>query len=186
MARAGVIDFTKLPAFDKEDKCWIAVIETPRGSHHKYDFEPNLGGFELKKTLPEGMSSPLDFGFVPSTRGEDGDPVDILVMLDFPASVGTLVKVRLIGGVKAEQKEKGKEWERNDRLIAVAGNSRTLADIKTLDNLRPKQLNELTEFFEQYNKLEGKKFRSLGHCDAKGAEELLRAGIEKAKRKKKR
>ncbi len=172
---------TKLPAFDKETKCWHAVIETPKGSRHKYDFEPKLGCFELKKTLPEGMSFPLDFGFIPDTRAGDGDPVDVLVILDHPGEMGALVKVRLIGAIKAEQKEKGDEWERNDRLIAVMGHSRTLAEIRSLDDLHPKQLDELKDFFEQYNKLEGKKFRHLGNCDAKEAETLVRKGMKKAK-----
>jgi len=84
-------DLTKLPAFDKTSKCWHAVIETPKGSHHKFDFEPKLRCFELKRTLPEGMTFPPDFGFIPSTLGDDGDPLDVLVVLDFPASLGTPV-----------------------------------------------------------------------------------------------
>jgi len=125
------------------------------------------------------MTFPLDFGFVPSTRADDGDPIDILVMPDFPAAMGAIVKVRLIGGMEAEQKEKGGKWTRNDRLIAVAGHSRMLADVKSLDDLRPAQLDELTAFFEQYNKLEGKKFRCIGHCDAKGVARLIHAAMKK-------
>src|SRR5438874_12249969 len=130
-------DLTKLPAFDEESECWHAVIETPKGSHHKFDFEPKFGCFELKRTLPEGMTFPLDFGFIPSTLGGDGDPLDILVVLDFPAQMGALIKVRLLGCITAEQREEGEKWERNDRFIAVAANSRTLADTKPLDDLRP-------------------------------------------------
>jgi inorganic pyrophosphatase len=176
-------DLTDLKSFDKEKGCWLAVIETPKDSHHKYDYEPKLQAFQLKKTLPEGMTFPLDFGFVPSTRAGDGDPVDILVLLDFPATMGAVVHVRLLGGIKAEQKGQGEDWARNDRLIAVAGHSKTLADLKTLDDLRPQQLDQLIEFFEQYNKLEGKKFRHLGNCDAKEAAALLRAGMKKAKKR---
>jgi len=107
------------------------------------------------------MTFPLDFGFIPSTLGEDGDPVDVLVLLDFPASLGAVVKVRLIGGIQAKQKEEGEEWIRNDRLMAVADHSKTLAAIKALDDLSPEQLDQLTEFFRQYLKLEGSQFQPL-------------------------
>ena len=113
-------DLTKLPAFDEKSECWHAVIGTPKGSHHKFDFEPKSGCFELKRTLPEGMTFPLEFGFIPCTLGEDSDPVDVLVILDFPAEVGVVVKVRLISAIQAEQKEKDGDWVRNDRLIAVS------------------------------------------------------------------
>jgi inorganic pyrophosphatase len=176
-------DLTQLPPFDKQTKCWYAVIETPKNSHHKFDFEPKLGCFELKRTLPEGMTFPLDFGFIPSTLGDDGDPIDVLVVLDFPAALGALVKVRLIGAIKAEQKEKDADWIRNDRLIAVAGHSRTLADIKSLDDLGPEQLNQLIAFFKQYNKLDGKHFRPVGNCDARAAAALVEKAIKKRKKK---
>lgn len=175
-------DLTKLPTFHKHD-CY-AIIETPKGSQHKYDYKPELACFMLKKTLPEGMSFPLDFGFIPSTLGGDGDPLDILVVLDFPGEMGALVKVRLLGCCQAEQKAKGEQWERNDRFIAVASHSRTLAEIISLDDLRPQQLEELIAFFEEYNRLEDRKFRSLGTCGAKAAENLIRAGMKKAKKAK--
>jgi inorganic pyrophosphatase len=181
---ASPSDLTRLPAFDKETSCWHAVIETPQGSHHKFAFAPTLGCFELKKTLPQGMTFPLDFGFIPSTLGEDGDPLDVLVLLDFPASMGALVKVRLIGGIQAKQKEQGEDWIRNDRLIAVAANSKTLAEIKALGNLRPEQLDQLTEFFKQYLKLEGQQFQPLENCDARQAAALIEIGIKKFKKAK--
>lgn len=175
-------DLSRLDAYDDDTKCWRAIIETPRGSPHKYDYDVDHGCYELKKTLPEGMRFPLDFGFVPGTLGEDGDPVDVLVMLDYPAVCGALVRIRPIGAIKARQKKKGGAWKRNDRLIAVAGHSRTLADVRSLGDMRPNQLDELIEFFTQYNKLEGRKFHPLGTCGADAAEKLLRDGIRKAKK----
>jgi len=177
-------DMTKLAPRDKASGAWHAVVETPAGSHHKFDFDPALGCFLLKKTLPEGMTFPLDFGFIPSTLAEDGDPLDVLVALDFPAAMGAVVKVRLIGGLCAEQKEKGEDWIRNDRLIAVAGHSETLAEIKSIGDLRPKQFDELIAFFEQYNRLEGKRFRPVGPCDAAKAEKLVRKGIKHFQKKR--
>jgi inorganic pyrophosphatase len=173
-------DLTQLPAYDADARCWRAIIETPRSSAHKYDYEPALDCYVLKRTLPEGMCFPLDFGFFPGTLAEDGDPVDVLVLLDQPAVCGVLVKVRLIGAIQARQKEKAGPWKRNDRLIAVAGHSRALAGVKSLDDMRPSQLDELVEFFVHYNKFEGRKFDALGFGDAKKAEKLLRAGVEKA------
>ncbi|HLY06294.1 MAG TPA: inorganic diphosphatase [Rhizomicrobium sp.] len=172
----------KIPAFDRKGDCCHAVIETPKGSHHKFDYDPDLACFQLKKTLPEGMSFPLDFGFVPSTLADDGDPVDILVVLDFPAAMGALVKVRLIAGIEAEQREKNGKWERNDRLIAVADHSRTLADVKALDDLGPGSLDQLIAFFEQYNKLEDKEFRCVGTSTPKGARALVEKGIKAFKK----
>jgi inorganic pyrophosphatase len=177
-------NLTKIPAFDKKTKCFHAVIETPKASHHKFDYDPKLACFILKKTLPEGMTFPLDFGFIPSTLADDGDPVDVLVILDFPAEMGALVKVRLIGGIRAEQREKGAKWEENDRLIAVAHHSRTLADIKSLDDLGGDSVDQLTAFFEQYNRLERKEFRASDRCDARAAEDLVQKGIKAFARKK--
>ena len=172
----------KIPAFDKD--CCHAVIETPKGSHHKFDYNPDLACFELNKTLPEGMTFPLDFGFIPSTLADDGDPVDILVVLDFPASVGALVKVRLIGGIAAKQRKKNGKWEENDRLLAVAKHSRTLANIRSLDDLAPDTLEQLTAFFEQYNRLEGKEFRARGTCTARRAKTLVEKGMKAFEKKR--
>jgi inorganic pyrophosphatase len=87
---------SELPAFNPEG-CLRAVIETPKGSPNKYDFNPEFAGFELAKTPPEGMTFPFDFGFIPSTQGGDGDPLDVLVLMDFPATPGCVVNARLIG-----------------------------------------------------------------------------------------
>src|SRR3954451_24377864 len=101
-----------------------AIIETPKGSSEKYGYDPKTTLFKLKKILPAGMVFPYDFGFIPKTRGGDGDPLDVLILMDEPAFTGCLVATRLLGVIEAEQTEKGKT-ERNDRLIAVSANSRT-------------------------------------------------------------
>jgi len=173
-----------LPAFNEKENCLRAVIETPKGSPNKYDYDPKFGCFELAKTLPEGLTFPFDFGFVPSTKGEDGDPLDILVLMDFPAIMGCVVNVRLIGCLRAEQKEKGEDTVRNDRFVAVAQDSRTLSDVKSLADLRPGLLKEIKAFFVQYNKLAGKKFTPIGDCGAKRALSLVKAGMRKAGKKR--
>src|SRR4051812_35464311 len=90
------------------------VIETPRGSRNKYKFDEKAGVFRLHSILPMGLTFPFDFGFVPGTKGDDGDPVDILLLTAEPALIGTVVSVRPIGIVRIQQ-----EQERNDRVIAV-------------------------------------------------------------------
>lgn len=184
MARSQIPLLSDLPAFNKKEACLRAVIETPKGSSNKYDYKPDYGGFELAKTLPEGLAFPFDFGFIPSTLGEDGDPLDILVLMDFPAVTGCVVNVRLIGCIQAEQKEKGEAIIRNDRFIAISWDSRTLSDVKSLKDLRSGLLNEIKEFFIQYNKLAGKKFKPIGDYDAKQALALVKAGVRKAGKKR--
>src|SRR5437868_10794388 len=111
---------TSLPLQLDTKKCVCRVIiDTPKGFRNKFDYDPDSGLFMLGGLLPEGMMFPFDFGFIPSTLGEDGDPLDILVLLDAPAHVGCLIEVRVIGVIKAEQMEDGKT-ESNDRLLGVA------------------------------------------------------------------
>lgn len=85
------------------------IIETPKGSANKYDYDPNLRLFKLKKMLPLGNSFPYNFGFLPNTIAEDGDPLDVLVLMDEPAWPGCLVPCRPLGILLAEQKEKHKK-----------------------------------------------------------------------------
>lgn len=159
------------------------MVETPKGSANKYGYDPKYGCIELAKTLPEGMTFPFDFGFIPSTMGGDGDPLDVLLLMDFPAVPGCVVNARLIGCIKAHQKEKDKKATRNDRFIAVAEDSRLWADVKALSDLRFGLLEEVEAFFVQYNKLAGKKFVPLGRCESKKALELVKAAIKDARQK---
>lgn len=102
----------RLPAHPPRSRHLRVVIETPRGSRNKFAFDPDLERFELKGVLPEGSSFPYDFGFVPSTLGEDGDPLDVLVLMDAPAFPGCLVEARLLGALEAEQTDAGQQPER--------------------------------------------------------------------------
>src|SRR3954471_24825872 len=97
-----------------------AVPETRQGSRHKLKYEPDMHAFKMSNTLPAGMFMPFDFGFFPGTKAADGDPLDVLVLMDAPASPGVVVGVRLLGVIEAEQSDDGGEPYRNDRLIAVA------------------------------------------------------------------
>ncbi len=86
-----------LPPIDPEDGTLNVIVETPKGSRNKFKFDEAHGLYKLGGVLPAGMSFPYDFGFIPSTKGEDGDPVDVLLLMDEPAFPGCLVSARLIG-----------------------------------------------------------------------------------------
>lgn len=139
-------------------------------------FDPDEHIFELKKVLPAGMTFPYDFGFVPSTKADDGDPVDVLVLMDEPAFPGCVLTCRPIGVIEGEQGDK-KEKERNDRIIAVEKDAHSWADIKTINDLGKEFCRELEEFFVNYHKLSGKEYRVLGVKGPDQARKLVKSGM---------
>jgi inorganic pyrophosphatase len=136
--------------------------------------------------LPEGLVFPYDFGFIPSTLGQDGDPLDILILMDEPVVPGCVVRARLVGAIEAEQKEKGEAWTRNDRLIAVAAHAQTHDGAKKLADLRPHLVTEIKEFFVTYNKLRERKFKANNEAGPKKARKLIEAGIKSFKKKRRK
>src|ERR1700749_540488 len=112
-------DLSRLPSYDpKHDELVNVVVETPRASRNKFAYDDKLGVIRLKKVLPAGMEFPYDFGFVPSTKADDGDPIDVLVLMDEPAFAGCVLTCRMIGVIEGEQRD-GKKKVRNDRIIAI-------------------------------------------------------------------
>jgi inorganic pyrophosphatase len=154
---------------------WDIVVETPKGSHNKLKFDPERNAFRLSHVLPVGMSFPFDFGFLPATRADDGDPFDVLVLMDAPCPTGCLVDVRLIGVLEVEQRERDGETIRNDRLIAVANTASTHAETRELTDLPPALLAQIEAFFDQYNRLDGKQFRVVHRRGARAAAALARS-----------
>ena len=151
------------------------IIETPKGSNLKYHYDERTRLFHLKKMLPAGMIFPYDFGFLPGTKGEDSDPLDVLVISEFPAFPGCVIECRLIGGFQAEQSDSDSPGKtiRNDRFFAVPELSRVYEQIADLNDLPEKLIKEIEQFFIQYNKLEKKKFRVLKKLQAKAAIKLI-------------
>jgi inorganic pyrophosphatase len=147
------------------------VIETPKGSSEKYDFDPASRFFVLNKILPAGMVFPYDFGFIMGTRGTDGDPLDVMVISEFKSFPGCLIKCRLLGAIKAEQKEKDGTVFRNDRYIAVPAASRAF---KGVDAVSSQTIREIEHFFISYNEQEGKQFTPLGYIEAAPAYEQIK------------
>lgn len=154
------------------------VIETPRRSRNKLKFDPASRHFKLSKVLPKGMMFPYDFGFVPSTKAEDGDPLDVLVLTDEALFPGCLVACRLIGVIKAEQEENG-ETTRNDRVIAVAEQSLLYAETHTLQDLSPTILKQIEDFFTNYQRARNIRFTVLARGDAPETRAVLQKATSK-------
>ncbi len=158
-------NLTKIAAVSDEDQQLVnVVIETPKGGRTKFKYDENLAVFEVSKLLPKGMVFPFDFGFIPQTKADDGDPLDVLVLMEEPMFPGCLLKARIIGVLEAEQTENG-ETKRNDRIIAVGESSIDFADIKHIEDLPKTSLEQIEEFFITYNRQFGKEMRFL---DRKG------------------
>ncbi|WP_285008806.1 inorganic diphosphatase [Pedobacter faecalis] len=136
-----------------------AIVETPRGSAHKYDFDPGSGSIKLKKVMPAGLVFPFDFGFLPGTVGGDGDPMDVLLISELACFPGCAVDCRIIGGLLAEQTERDGTVMTNDRVIAVPVVSATYSSVTRLSDLPKGMLNEIEEFFKNYNAQAGKVFK---------------------------
>src|SRR5438132_1424802 len=119
------------PTFIEKTEDINVIVESPKGSRNKFTFEPSSGLYKLTKVLPAGMDFPFEFGFIPYTKAEDGDPMDVVLLMDEPSHPGCLVESRVIGVIEAEQTEKGKTI-RNDRIMAVAMESKAYSSINSL------------------------------------------------------
>jgi inorganic pyrophosphatase len=177
-------DLSAFPNRLDRKKCeCCAIIETPKNRRNKFDYDPESNLFKLGGLLPEGMMFPFDFGFIPSTLGDDGDPLDVMVLMDEPAHVGCLLDVRIIGVIEAKQTQDG-ETETNDRLLAVAIHSYQHQNVSSLQELNPSILDQLEQFFVSYNKLRGKKFKLVNQAGPKRAMTIIKRGIEAFDKKK--
>jgi len=161
-----------------------AVVETPQGSRNKFVFNLESGLFEFDKPMPIGVTFPFEFGFVPGTIGGDGDPIDLLILMDAPTFVGCLVETRLLGVIDAEQKEIDGTVERNDRLVGVAVESPRHRDVQSLHNLSEELLLEIEHFFISYNQVLGRQFIPLGRFGPQRAIERVREGVSNAEGRK--
>jgi inorganic pyrophosphatase len=180
--RSSLADPSRLKALDEDDDEIIRVIiETPKGSRNKYAFDEQERVFVLKTVLPSGMTFPHDFGFIPSTRGGDGDPVDVLVLMDEPAFPGCVVQCRLIGIIEGEQRS-GKETERNDRVVAVEIENHTWAHVRHIDDLGKQFVKELEEFFVNYHQRKGKTYRILDQKGPSAARKCVKHGMKADKK----
>lgn len=173
---AFLADPSNLKPLDSDSKKLLrVVIETPKGSRNKFAFDRKKHIFELKKVLPAGMAFPYDFGFVPSTEAEDGDPIDVLVLMDEPTFPGCVVRCRPIGVIEGEQGDK-KNKERNDRIVAVERESHTWAEVQNINDLGKQFCRELEEFFVNYHDLSGQKYHVLGLKGPAQVKKIVKSG----------
>ncbi len=165
-----------LPHKLDRDKLTVRVIvETPAGSKAKVAFDPETELYSLSKLLPVGLAMPLDFGFVPSTVGGDGDPLDIMLLSEAELPTGCLVTARLLGAIDVEQKDRGsnEKPERNDRLVARLEESRRWDHIERLEQLGHRFVTELNRFFETYKDLKDQDYDVLDVSGPERAVELI-------------
>lgn len=175
----SLADPTKLKPIDKHDGILQVIVETPKSSRNKFAFDPDQKIFMLRKVLPAGMTFPYDFGFLPRTIAPDGDPIDVLLLMDEPAFPGVAVRARLIGIMEGEQSD-GKKKVRNDRLLAVAEANHLYANIRSIQDLPSQFLHELENFFVNYHNLEGKKYKLLGCKDSATAQRAIQKARQAA------
>lgn len=145
-----------------------AVIEIPTNERNKYELDKELGIYRLDRVLHSAVHYPGDYGFLPRTLGEDGDPLDVMVMMKIPVFTGCLVDCRPVGVFKLIDRGDGDE-----KILAVASGDPYAAKIRDLDDVAPHTLREIEHFFQVYKNLEGIPTQSQGFADAAAARALI-------------
>ncbi|HEY7666151.1 MAG TPA: inorganic diphosphatase [Xanthobacteraceae bacterium] len=153
-------NYFKLPTW-ADDRQVHAVVETPRGSRVKLEFDPKLGAFTLAKPLFAGLTYPYDWGFIPSTKADDGDPLDVLIIHDAATYPGLVLKCKPVGILEVVQRSNGKK-ERNDRVFVVPDRSPFEGELQDVRHLPARAIDELEKFFAATNALESKKLEFQG------------------------
>lgn len=151
------------------------VVESPRGATLKYKYSPEFAAVMLSRPLPAGLAYPYDWGFVPSTRAADGDPLDAFVVWDASSFPGVVIECRPIGVLKVSQQPQGRERERNDRLAVVPVKAVRLSGVRSVFDLPERSRQELEQFFVAAVAFEQKALQLLGWGGADEAAGLLDA-----------
>ena len=154
------MSFHNIPIGTQAPELINAVIEIPRGSHHKYEYDEQMDMIRLDRVIHSPVFYPTDYGFIPETRSEDGDHLDVMVLITEPVFSGCIVSARVIGILDMED-EAGQDW----KIVAVADRDPKLADVKDITNMDEHYKKEIVQFFEQYKQLEGKWAKVKGWLD---------------------
>jgi inorganic pyrophosphatase len=174
-------DISHLPhKLNRQKRECRAIIETPKGRRSKFKYDTDSGLFTLSHVLPQGFLFPFDFGFIPSTAADDGDALDVIVLMDEPAHVGCILNIRLIGVINLVQTEKGEKTQ-NDRLVGVSLQGFEYTAVETTKDLEQSFLKQMTDFLVLYNKDSGKDDEVTGVQGPERAIELLDEAIRKFK-----
>jgi inorganic pyrophosphatase len=162
----------KLPTWAGDELVHI-VVETPRGGRAKLSYDCELKTFVLSKSLMLGLSYPYDWGFIPSTRADDGDPLDAIVIHDAATCPGLVMRCKLLGVLETLQLTK-QHRIRNDRIIAVPEDSHRERELHDVQGLLPEVKEELEKFFAATDELQAKTLKFLGWQGPKEAKKLIR------------
>jgi inorganic pyrophosphatase len=179
------MDLSLIPTFADDDNFHV-VIEAPRGSTLKFKYEPRWQAMSISRPLPLGVTYPFDWGFVPSTRAADGDPLDAMVLWDVPSYPGVVVECRAIGVLHVEQNRTNHDPSqriRNDRIMAIPIAARRQHGIKSFAVLSARVRQELEHFAMAATALEGKDLRIIGWGDAPAAIKLVQDSAYRQRRK---
>ncbi|WP_456454081.1 inorganic diphosphatase [Methanopyrus sp.] len=150
-----------------------AVIEIPRGSRNKYEYDEERGYFKLDRVLYSPFHYPLDYGFIPRTLYDDGDPLDILVIMQDSTFPGCVIEARPIGLMKMLD-----DSDQDDKVLAVPTEDPRFKDVKDLDDVPKHLLDEIAHMFSEYKRLEGKETEVLGWEGADAAKEAIVHAME--------
>ncbi|MGC8905108.1 inorganic diphosphatase [Thermus sp.] len=161
-------DLKSLPVGEGAPEVVHMVIEVPRGSGNKYEYDPKLGAIRLDRVLPGAQFYPGDYGFIPSTLAEDGDPLDGLVLSTYPLLPGVVVEVRVVGLLLMEDEKGG-----DAKVIGVVHEDQRLDHIQDIAHVPEGVKQEIQHFFETYKALEAKKGKWVRVTGWRGREEAL-------------
>jgi len=162
-------DLIALPIGERAPEIVHAVIEIPLGSRNKYEYRPDLGVIMRDRVLSAAVRYPTDYGFIPSTLTDDGDPLDILVAAYDPAFPGCILLARPLGVLDMTD-EKGRDY----KIFAVPADDPSFAEVTSLDDLPSHILREVEHFFAVYKQLEEKRVEVYGWQGLEHAYELIR------------
>jgi inorganic pyrophosphatase len=154
------------------------IIDTPKGSRNKFKYDESAQCFRLSRILPAGASFPFDFGSIPKTLAEDGDPLDVLLISEAASFPGCLMAGKLIGTISGDQTEKNRTV-RNDRLLAVPVTPANPASFSALDDLPDTWLTEIEHFFVSYNRIQGREYNPIGRGGPQEADKALSAAEQR-------
>jgi inorganic pyrophosphatase len=170
-------NFLKLPPFSDDGDLRV-VVETPRGSGAKLDYDPDLKTFTLSKSLLAGLTYPYDWGFIPATMAQDGDPLDVMVIHEAATFPGLVLTCKVIGVLQVEQHSKRKKSKRNDRIFAVPRGSHSEKDLTDVRDLTSAKRDELAKFFIATDELEDKQLKILSWKGPKVALKTIKRGAK--------
>ncbi|MGC9516924.1 MAG: inorganic diphosphatase [Methanomicrobiales archaeon] len=150
-----------------------AVIEIPKGSRNKYEYDKDIEAFALDRVLYSPFHYPAEYGIIPQTLYDDGDPMDIMVLMEQPTFPGCVIESRPIGMMKMID-----GGDNDDKILAVPLEDPKFKDVKNITDVPQHLLDEISHFFQEYKRLEGKETEVLGWVQVDEAFEAIKHSIE--------